>query len=61
MIRPPTRSRRHAQFQFYTLEVVQRIGYDSFCPDNGVLLAKNKDSEGRQRRAQRLQRLHLGD
>jgi hypothetical protein len=26
------------------MEVVQRIGYDSFCPDNGVLLAKNKDS-----------------
>jgi len=30
----------------YTLEVVQRIGYDSFCPDSGVLLAKNKDQEG---------------
>jgi M6 family metalloprotease-like protein len=30
----------------YTLEVVQRIGYDSFCPDNGVLIAKNKDREG---------------
>jgi M6 family metalloprotease-like protein len=30
----------------YTLEVVQRIGYDSFCPDSGVLLAKNKDREG---------------
>ncbi len=28
----------------YTLEVVQRIGYDSFTPDNGVLLAKTKDS-----------------
>lgn len=27
----------------YTLEVVQRTGYDSFIPDNGVLLAKNKD------------------
>jgi len=27
--------------------VVQRIGYDSFCPDNGVLLAKNKDKESR--------------
>jgi hypothetical protein len=24
--------------------VVQRIGYDSFTPDNGVLIAKNKDS-----------------
>ncbi len=32
-------------FSNYTLEVVQRIGYDSFCPDNGVLLAKNKDVE----------------
>lgn len=31
-------------YDFYTLEVVQRIGYDSFTPDNGVLLAKNRDS-----------------
>jgi M6 family metalloprotease-like protein len=29
-------------FNFYTLEVVQRIGYDSFTPDNGVLITKNK-------------------
>ncbi len=35
------------RFNFYTLEVVQRIGYDSFCPDNGVLLALNTDGEGR--------------
>ncbi len=34
-------------YNFYSLEVVQRIGYDSFCPDNGVLLAKNKDKESR--------------
>lgn len=34
-------------FNFYSMEVVQRIGYDSFCPDNGLLLAKNKDREGR--------------
>ena len=34
-------------FDFYSLEVVQRIGYDSFCPDNGVLLAKNKYKESR--------------
>ncbi len=34
-------------FDFYSMEVVQRIGYDSFCPDNGVLIAKNKDREGR--------------
>jgi M6 family metalloprotease-like protein len=31
-------------YNSYTLEVVQRIGYDSFTPDNGVLIAKNKDS-----------------
>ena len=31
-------------YSFYTLEVVQRIGYDSFTPDSGVLIAKNKDS-----------------
>ncbi len=31
-------------YNFYTLEVVQRIGYDSFTSDNGVLIAKNKDS-----------------
>ncbi len=27
----------------YTVEVVDRIGYDSFCPDYGVLIAKTKD------------------
>lgn len=31
-------------YAYYTLEVVQRLGYDSFTPDNGVLIAKNKDS-----------------
>jgi len=31
-------------YNFYSLEVVQRIGYDSFTPDNGVIIAKNKDS-----------------
>lgn len=31
-------------YDFYSLEVVQRLGYDSFTPDTGVLLAKNKDS-----------------
>jgi M6 family metalloprotease-like protein len=31
-------------YDFYSLEVVQRIGNDSFTPDNGVLLAKNKDN-----------------
>ncbi|MBI5538320.1 MAG: peptidase M6 [Deltaproteobacteria bacterium] len=30
-------------YSYYTLEVVQRVGMDSFCPDSGVLLAKNKD------------------
>jgi hypothetical protein len=34
-------------YNFYSLEVVQRIGYDSFCPDSGLLIAKNKDREGR--------------
>ena len=34
-------------YDFYSVEVVQRIGYDSFCPDNGVLIAKNKDRESR--------------
>ena len=32
-------------FNNYTVEVVQRIGYDSFTPDNGVLIAKNKDRQ----------------
>jgi M6 family metalloprotease-like protein len=32
-------------FNYYSMEVVQRIGYDSFTPDNGVLIAKNKDKE----------------
>ncbi|MCJ7628829.1 MAG: hypothetical protein MUO50_10635, partial [Longimicrobiales bacterium] len=31
-------------YNAYSLEVVQRIGYDSYTPDNGVLLAKFKDS-----------------
>ena len=34
-----------AVFNFYSVEVVQRIGYDSFTPDNGVLIAKNKNNE----------------
>ncbi|MBK7628433.1 MAG: peptidase M6 [Bacteroidales bacterium] len=34
-------------YDSYSLETVQRIGYDSFCPDNGVLIAKNKDKESR--------------
>ncbi len=35
------------QYDFYSFEVVQRIGYDSFTPDNGVLLSKNLDQERR--------------
>ncbi len=35
------------QWDFYTVEVVQRIGFDSFCPDNGVLIAKNRELEER--------------
>jgi M6 family metalloprotease-like protein len=31
-------------FNFYSLEVVQRIGYDSFTPDNGVIIAKNTNT-----------------
>jgi M6 family metalloprotease-like protein len=31
-------------YAYYTLEVVQRLGYDSFTPDDGVLIAKNKDT-----------------
>jgi hypothetical protein len=34
-------------YNFYSVEVVQRIGYDSFTPDNGVLIAKNKTEEER--------------
>lgn len=29
----------------YTIEVVDRIGFDSFSPDSGVLMAKTKNSE----------------
>lgn len=32
-------------FDWYSVEVVQRIGYDSFTPDSGVLIAKNKDRQ----------------
>ncbi|OFW07082.1 MAG: hypothetical protein A3H96_13765 [Acidobacteria bacterium RIFCSPLOWO2_02_FULL_67_36] len=32
-------------FNNYSVEVVQRIGYDSFTPDSGVLIAKNKDRQ----------------
>ena len=32
-------------FNYYSLEVVQRIGYDSFTPDSGVLIALNKDKQ----------------
>lgn len=34
-----------SNYNFYSVEVVQRIGYDSYTPDNGVLIAKNKDKE----------------
>jgi len=30
----------------FTVEVSQRIGYDSYTPDNGVLIAKNKTGSG---------------
>jgi M6 family metalloprotease-like protein len=34
-------------FDYYSVEVVQRIGYDSFTPDSGVLIAKNKERQSR--------------
>jgi M6 family metalloprotease-like protein len=46
MNRNPLSSGR-TDWNFYSIEVVQRIGYDSFTPDNGVLLAKNKNEEDR--------------
>jgi M6 family metalloprotease-like protein len=36
----------YSLYKFYSLETVQRIGYDSYCPDSGVLISKNKDAEG---------------
>jgi M6 family metalloprotease-like protein len=33
-------------YNYYTMEVVQRMGYDSFSPDSGVLLAINTGSVG---------------
>ena len=39
-------SSRQPVYNFYSVEVVQRVGYDSFTPDDGVLLAKNKNGEG---------------
>jgi M6 family metalloprotease-like protein len=32
-------------FNDYSVEVVQRIGYDSFTPDSGVLINRNKDKQ----------------
>ncbi len=37
------------KYNYYGIEVVQRIGYDSFTPDSGVLLSKNVDQEVRGR------------
>jgi M6 family metalloprotease-like protein len=37
------------RYNFYTGEVVQRIGYDSFTPGSGVLLSKNLAQEIRGR------------
>ncbi|MEX2317611.1 MAG: hypothetical protein WD669_10705 [Pirellulales bacterium] len=33
-------------YNYYTIEVVQRMGYDSYSPDSGVLLAMNTGSIG---------------
>ena len=32
-------------YNHYTVEVVDRIGYDSFTPDNGVIISKTKNSD----------------
>ena len=32
-------------YNLYTIEVVDRMGYDSFTPDHGVLIAKNKPAD----------------
>ncbi len=32
-------------YQNYTVEVVDRMGYDSFTPDHGVLIAKTKNAD----------------
>jgi hypothetical protein len=32
-------------FNNYTVEVIDRMGFDSFTPDSGVLLAKTKDQD----------------
>lgn len=32
-------------YQNYTIEVVERIGHDSFTPDHGVLIAKTKNAD----------------
>ena len=55
----------NGQWTNYSLETVQRVGYGSFEPDNGVLIAKNKawaaGATPRHRGlAVRLQLLHLG-
>lgn len=33
------------RYNSYTVEVVDRMGADSFCPDSGVLLTKSKNSD----------------
>ncbi|XVQ12688.1 M6 family metalloprotease domain-containing protein [Spirillospora sp. CA-255316] len=33
------------EYDNYTLEVVDRMGFDSFTPDSGVLLSKTKDAD----------------
>jgi M6 family metalloprotease-like protein len=36
----------NAGWNHYTVEVADRMGFDSFLPDHGVLIAKNKTGEG---------------
>jgi M6 family metalloprotease-like protein len=33
-------------YEYYSMEAVQQIGYDSFAPDSGVLLSRNTGSVG---------------
>jgi M6 family metalloprotease-like protein len=39
----PASTSPRSRWNDYTLEVVDRMGFDSFTPDSGVLIAKNKE------------------
>ena len=42
---PPIRCCDGGGYNNYTVEVVDRMGTDSFTPDSGVLLAKTKNQD----------------